>query len=116
MHHQPKICAVFGLDIGKTLFHVVGLDTSGAPLQKVKLRRETLLQFFAQAAPTLVSMEACPGSQWLARKLTELGHEVRIFPAQFVKPYGKSHKNDIIDTEAVAEAATRPTMRLVGIK
>ncbi|TNH40945.1 IS110 family transposase [Paracoccus haeundaensis] len=116
MHHQPKICAVFGIDIGKSLFHVVGLDTSGAPIQKAKFRRETLLQFFARAAPTLVSMEACPGSQWLARKLKELGHEVRIIPAQFVKPYVKSHKNDIIDAEAIAEAATRPTMRFVGIK
>lgn len=73
-------------------------------------------QFFAEADPTLVGMEACPGSQWLARKLRELGHDVRIIPAQFVKPYVKSHKNDIIDAEAIAEAATRPTVRFVGIK
>ncbi|MCV2880397.1 IS110 family transposase [Sedimentimonas flavescens] len=116
MHIDPKTCAVFGVDIGKTLFHVVGLDASGAPVQKVKLRRDTILQFFAQADSTLVGMEACPGSQWLARKLRELGHDVRIIPAQFVKPYVKSHKNDIIDAEAIAEATTRPTMRFVGIK
>ena len=60
-------------------------------------------------------MEACPGSQWLARKLEEMGHDVRIIPAQFIKPYVKSHKNDVIDAEAIAEAATRPTMRFVGI-
>ncbi len=116
MQLNPKTCAVFGIDIGKTLFHVVGLDASGAPIQKAKLRRDTVLQFFAEADPTLVGMEACPGSQWLARKLRELGHDVRIIPAQFVKPYVKSHKNDIIDAEAIAEAATRPTMRFVGIK
>lgn len=61
-------------------------------------------------------MEACPDSQWLARKLKEIGHDVRIIPAQFVKPYVKSHKNDVIDAEAIAEATTRPTMRFVGVK
>lgn len=113
---QPRDCAVFGIDIGKTVFHVVGLNRAGAPIQKAKFRRDTLLQFFGRAEATLIGMEACPGSQWLARKLTELGHDVRIIPAQFVKPYVKSHKNDIIDAEAIAEAATRPTMRFVGLK
>lgn len=112
----PKDCAVFGVDIGKTLFHVVGLDKAGAPIQKAKFRRDTLLEFFEKADATLVGMEACPGSQWLARKLQLLGHEVRILPAQFVKPYVKSHKNDVIDAEAIAEATTRPTMRFVGVK
>jgi transposase len=114
--NKPRACAVFGVDIGKNLFHVVGLDGSGAPIQKAKFRRETLLQFFERAEPTIVGMEACPGSQWLARKLKELGHDARIIPAQFVKPFVKSHKNDIIDAEAIAEAATRPTMRFVGVK
>lgn len=116
IRNQPRDCAVFGIDIGKTVFHVVGLDRSGAPIQKAKFRRETLLQFFERAQPTLVAMEACPGSQWLARTIRALGHDVRILPAQFVKPYVKSHKNDIIDAEAIAEAATRPTMRFVGVK
>ncbi|WP_281932497.1 IS110 family transposase [Roseibium album] len=116
MHYQPKSCAVFGIDIGKTLFHVFGLDGSGAPIQKAKFRREAILQFFEQPDPTLIGMVACLGSQWLARKLEEMGHDVRIIPAQFVKPYVKSHKNDVIDAEAIAEAATRPTMRFVGIK
>jgi transposase len=61
-------------------------------------------------------MEACPGSQWLARKLQAIGHEVRIIPAQFVKPYLKSNKNDTLDAEAIAEAVTRPTMRFVDVK
>ncbi|MBB4146241.1 IS110 family transposase [Rhizobium rhizoryzae] len=114
--NQPRDCTVFGVDIGKNVFHVVGLDGSGAIVQRVKFRRETLLQFFERAARTLVGMEACPGSQWLARKLQTMGHEVRIIPAQFVKPYVKSNKNDTIDAAAIAEAATRPTMRFVGIK
>lgn len=116
MRNMPRDCAVFGVDIGKTVFHVVGLDRAGAPIQKAKFRRDTLLQFFERAEPTLVAMEACPGSQWLARRVRALGHEVRIIPAQFVKPYVKSHKNDVIDAEAIAEAATRPTMRFVGVK
>lgn len=116
MRNKPRDCAVFGIDIGKNVFHVVGLDDAGSPVQKVRFRRDTLLQFFAQATHTLVGMEACPGSQWLARKLKAMGHDVRIIPAQFVKPYVKSNKNDIIDAEAIAEAATRPTMRFVGVK
>jgi len=114
--NEPKDAAVFGIDIGKTAFHVVGLDAAGAPIQKATFRRETLLQFFMRASPRLVGMEACPGSQWLARKLQGMGHTVRIVPAQFVKPYVKSNKNDIIDAEAIAEAVTRPTMRFVEIR
>lgn len=114
--NKPRDAAVFGIDIGKNTFHVVGLDSTGAPIQRATLRRETLLQFFERAARTVVGMEACPGSQWLARKLKALGHTVRIVPAKFVKPYVKSNKNDIIDAEAIAEAVTRPTMRFVEIR
>jgi transposase len=85
-------------------------------VQRVRFRRDTLLQFFERAAPAVVGMEACPGSQWLARKIQALGHLVRIVPAQFVKPYMKSNKNDMVDAEAIAEAVTRPTMRFVEIK
>lgn len=116
IRNRPRDAAVFGVDIGKTLFHVVGLDTKGMPIQKATFRRDTLLQFFECAAPVLVGMEACPGSQWLARKLQALGHTVRIVPAQFVKPFVKSNKSDIIDAEAIAEAVTRPTMRFVEIR
>lgn len=116
IRNRPHPAHVFGVDIGKNLFHVVGLDQDGAPIQRAKFRRETLLQFFERAEPTLVGMEACPGSQWLARNLKALGHEVRIVPAKFVKPYIKSNKNDLIDAEAIAEAVTRPTMRFVETK
>jgi transposase len=107
---------VFGIDIGKNLFHTVGLDAAGNLVQKAAFRRETLLQFFERAKPTLVGMEACPGSQLLARKLNAMGHTVRIMPAQFVKPYVKSNKSDIIDAAAIAEAVTRPTMRFVEMR
>ncbi len=114
--NRPRNAAVFGVDIGKNIFHVVGLDSSGQPVQRVRFRRDTLLQFFERTAPAIVGMEACPGSQWLARKIQGFGHTVRIVPAQFVKPYVKSNKNDLIDAEAIAEAVTRPTMRFVEIK
>lgn len=116
IRNKPRDAAVYGVDIGKNVFHVVGADASGLPIQRVKFRRETLLQFFASAAPAIVGMEACPGSQWLARKIQSFGHTVRIVPAQFVKPYLKSNKNDTLDAEAIAEAVTRPTMRFVDIK
>ena len=111
-----KPAAVFGIDIGKNIFHVVGVDIGGQRIQKAKFKRETLLQFFERAEPAIVGMESCPGSQWLARKLATLGHEVRIMPAQFVKPYVKTNKNDLIDAEAIAEAVTRPTMRFVAMR
>jgi transposase len=114
--NQPRDAAVFGIDIGKNVFHVVGLDGAGLPIQRATFRRDTLLQFFVRAVPTVVGMEACPGSQWLARKLKMLGHTVRIVPAKFVKPYVKSNKSDIIDAEAIAEAVSRPTMRFVEIR
>lgn len=112
----PRPAAVYGIDIGKNIFHVVGLSCDGTPVQKARFRRDTLLQFFARADPSIVGMEACAGSQWLARKIQALGHKVRLIPAQFVKPYVKSNKNDIIDAEAIAEATTRPTMRFITVK
>jgi transposase len=71
--NTPREAAVFGVDIGKNLFHVVGLDATGAPAQRASFRRATLLQFFERATPTVVGMEACPGSQWLARKIMAFG-------------------------------------------
>lgn len=116
IRNRPRPAAVFGVDIGKNIYHVVGVDGDGAPIQRARFRKDTLLQFFERAEAAVVGMEACPGSQWLARKLSALGHEVRIVPAQFVKPYVKSNKNDDIDAAAIAEAVTRPTMRFVAIK
>ncbi|WP_196493339.1 IS110 family transposase, partial [Burkholderia territorii] len=109
-------CAVYGVDPGKTTFHIAGADQHGRPTLRIKLRRDALLQFFATASPALVGMEACPGSHWLARKLIAFGHDVKLIPAQFVKPYLKSNKNDTLDAEAIAEAVTRPTMRFVPVK
>lgn len=112
----PRGAAIYGVDLGKNVFHVVGLDADGAVIQRAKFRRETLLAFFEQAPTAIVGMEACSGSQWLARKLDAMGHRVRIVPAQFVKPYVKSQKNDTIDAEAIAEAVTRPTMRFTRVR
>jgi len=106
----------YGIDLGKSSFHVVGLDAGGSPVKRAKLTRATITRFFVNLPAALIGMEACPGSQWLARKLQALGHQVRIVPAQFVKPYVKSNKNDTIDAAAIAEAITRPTMRFVQIK
>jgi transposase len=116
IRNAPRDAAVYGVDLGKNLFHVVGLDSSGTVVQRVKFRRATLLTFFERARPTIVGMEACPGSQWLARKVLAMGHQVRIVAAQFVKPYVKSQKNDTIDAEAIAEAVMRPTMRFTQVR
>ncbi len=74
VRNKPRDAAVYGVDIGKNVFHVVGVDAAGQPIQRAKFRRETLLQFFERAAPAVVGMEACPGAQWLARKVKALGH------------------------------------------
>ena len=116
IRNAPRSAAVYGVDLGKNVFHVVGLDDRGAVVQRAKFRRDTLLVFFERAGRCLVGMEACPGSQWLARKLLAMGHQVRIVPAQFVKPYVKSQKNDTVDAEAIAEAVTRPTMRFTQVR
>ena len=108
--NKPRGATVYGIDLGKNIFLVVGADPAGNIIQRVKFRRDTLLAFFERAEPALVGMEACPGSQWLARKLQAIGHSARIISAQFVKPYVKSNKNDIIDAAAIAEAVVRPTM------
>ncbi|WP_321969283.1 IS110 family RNA-guided transposase [Paraburkholderia tropica] len=108
--------ARMGIDIGKSAFHVVGLDDKGTPIFKGRFNRERLLEFLARASPTTIGMEACPGSNWLARKALGFGHQVRIVPAQFVKPFVKSNKTGIVDAEAIAEAISRPTMRFTQPK
>lgn len=116
MRTNPKGAQTYGVDIGKSVFHVVGTDAEGRPIQRAKFSHSTIFAFFANAPAALIGMEACPGSQWLARKLMALGHTVKIIPAQFVKPYVKSNKNDTIDAEAIAEAVRRPTMRFVQVR
>jgi transposase len=105
--------STLGIDIGKTWFHIVGLNRAGKPIMREKRRRKDLMPFLANVPPCLVGMEACPGSQQLARSLIAQGHQARIIPAQFVRPFLKAGKNDFNDAEAIAEAVTRPSMRFV---
>jgi transposase len=114
--NKPRPARVFDFDIGKNIIHVVGMDEWGHPIQKVRFKRDTLLQFFEMASPALIGMESGPGSRWLARKVISSGHQVRLIPVQFVKPYVKTNKNDIVGTGTVAEAVTRPAMWFVATR
>jgi transposase len=105
-----------GIDLGKTIFHVVGLNPSGEAVVRKKFSRTQLLRFTANVRVDLIGMEACAGSHFLGKALREQGHEVRLMPAQYVKPFVKTNKNDFIDAEAIAEAVSRPSMRFVPIK
>src|SRR5487761_1473756 len=105
-----------GIDLGKTVFHLVGLNRRGEIVVRKKFSRTQLLHFTANLKVDLIGMEACGGSHFLGRALREQGHEVRLMPAQYVKPYVKTNKSDYIDAEAIAEAVTRPTMRFVPIR
>src|SRR3974377_1228176 len=105
-----------GIDLGKTVFHLVGLDQRGDVVVPKKFSRSQLLRFTSNVRVELVGMEACAGAHFLGRALREQGHEVRLLPAQYVKPYVKTNKSDYIDAEAIAEAVQRPSMRFVPIK
>ncbi len=105
-----------GIDLGKTVFHLVGLNPRGEVVVRRKFSRGQLLHFTANLRVGLIGMEACGGAHFLGRALREQGHEVRLMPAQYVKPYVKTNKSDYIDAEAIAEAVGRPTMRFVPIK
>src|SRR5579872_7442132 len=105
-----------GIDLGKTLFHLVGLDSNGAVVVRKKCSRSQLLTFTANVRVPRIGMEACGGAHFLGRALREQGHDVRLMPAQYVKPYVKTNKSDYIDAEAIAEAVQRPRMRFVPIK
>jgi transposase len=102
-----------GLDTSKAVFTLHCVDPSGHPVLRINLRRAQMIPFFKKHASTMVAMEACGGSHHWARKLIALGHEVRLIPAQYVKPYLKRGKNDRNDAEAICEAAGRPGMRCV---
>jgi transposase len=108
--------AVIGLDLAKNVFQVHGIDDSGQAVLKRKLRRSEVLPLFAGLAPALVGIEACHTAHYWGREIAALGHDVRLMPPQFVKPYVKSQKNDAADAEAICEAVQRPTMRFVPIK
>src|ERR1019366_4426337 len=113
--HPMKIHTI-GIDLGKTKFHLVGLSECGEVVVRKQFSRAQLLRFTANRKVHLIGMEACGGSHFLGRALQEQGHEVRLIPAQYVKPYVKTNKSDYIDAEAIAEAVGRPTIRFVPIK
>src|SRR5580693_4290678 len=108
--------AVIGIDIGKNSFHIVGLDERGAIALRQKWSRGQVEARLANMPPCLIGMEACVGAHHLSRKLKALGHDARLMPAKYVRPYSKGQKNDFKDAEAIAEAVQRPTMKFVATK
>ena len=105
-----------GMDTSKQIFQLHGVDAEERVVVRRRLRREEVLAYFADLAPTVVGIEACGGSHYWARELMRLGHEVRMMPPQYVKPYVKRGKHDAADAEALCEAMARPTMRFVAVK
>ena len=105
-----------GLDIAKSYFQVHGVDAHGKTTLQRQLRRAQVVTFFANMPACLIGIEACGGAHHWARKLAELGHQVKLMPPQFVKAYVKTNKNDARDAEAICEAVTRPNMRFVAVK
>jgi len=108
--------AVVGVDLAKSVFQVHGIDAQGQVVVRRRLSRLKLLAFFERLPRCLVGMETCASANYWARELMGLGHQVRLMPPQYVKPYVKRSKNDASDAEAICEAVTRPTMRFVGVK
>lgn len=107
---------MIGLDLAKNTFYAHGANAEGSVAFRKKLRRGNVMAFFAEQPRCTVAMEACASSHFWARSLQELGHEVRLVPPVYVKPFVKRQKNDAADAEAIAEAASRPTMRFVAVK
>ena len=112
----PGLIATIGIDLGKNTFHLVGFNKRGAIVLQQKVSRAQLERRLANIPRCLIGMEACSGSHHIGRQLSARGHEVRLIPAQYVKPFLKGHKNDYRDAEAIAEAVQRPTMNFVAIK
>ncbi len=108
--------STIGLDIAKNVFQLHCIDENGEVIVRRQLKRRRVLAFFAKLPSCLVGMEACATSHYWAREIEKLGHEVRMMPPRYVKPYVKRNKNDAADAEAICEAVTRPTMRFVPIK
>jgi transposase len=108
--------AVLGIDLGKNWFHVIGIDPVGRPVLRKKLTRAKLHELAGTITKCVVAMESCPGSQFWGRRFAEHGHAVKLIPAQFVKPYVKSNKNDFNDALAIARAASRATIPSVPLK
>lgn len=108
--------AVLGIDLGKNSCSLVGLDQSGRVVVRRRMRRETVIAFASRLPGCIVAMEACCGAHHMGRLLTAQGHTVRLMSPEHVRIYVKAQKNDDRDVEAIAEAATRPTMRFVELK
>lgn len=108
--------AVIGVDLAKSVFQLHGACAGGTPVFRKKLTRSQFRLFLARQAPCLVAMEACATSHYWGREIAAMGHEVRLIPPAYVKPFVKRHKNDAADAEAIAEAVLRPGMRAVPVK
>src|SRR6476620_8294146 len=115
-HTLNSTVTVIGIDIGKTSFHVVGHDDRGAIVLRQKWSRSQVEARLANMPACLIGMEACVGAHHLSRKLQGFGHDARLMPAKYVRPYSKGQKNDFRDAEAIAEAVQRPTMKFVVTK
>ncbi|WP_299971345.1 IS110 family transposase [uncultured Roseobacter sp.] len=111
-----KEVTVVGIDLAKSVFQLHGATASGVPVLRKKLSRAQVLKFLEAVPPCLVAMEACASSHYWAREIGKLGHDVRLIPPIYVKPFVKRQKNDANDAEAITEAAMRPTMRFVPVK
>ena len=107
---------IVGIDLGKNSCSVAGLDASGRVVLRRRMRRNVLENFVQGLQRCIVAMEACCGAHHLGRVFVAQGHEVRLMSPEYVRPYVKAQKNDNLDAEAIAEAASRPTMRFVEVK
>jgi len=105
-----------GIDLAKTVFQVHGVNERGKPVLRKQLKRKDVVAYFANLEPCLIGMEACGSAHYWARKLSELGHTMRLMAPQFVKPYVKTNKSDRNDAEAICEAVGRQNMRFVPVK
>jgi transposase len=110
------VASIIGIDLGKRSFQLHGAGADGAIAFRQKLSREKVLAFLARQPSAVVAMEACGSAHHWGREIAQLGHEARLIPPVYVKPYVKRQKNDAADAEAIAEAASRPTMRFVAVK
>src|ERR1700704_1657518 len=108
--------STIGVDIAKSVFQVHGVDADGTVVIRRRVGRAKILEFFSKLRPCLVGMEACATAHHWARELKKLGHDARLMPARYVRPYSKGQKNDFRDAEAIAEAVQRPTMKFVVTK
>ena len=113
---MKSTAALIGIDLGKHTFHAHAQDKQGHFVFRQLFTRKKLIEFLANSPTATIAMEACAGAHWLARKLGELGHTVKLIAPQYVKPFVKGNKHDFADAEAICEAAARPSMRFVTVK